>query len=530
MDYTNKRYIALTNANIITMYDKTLYKSILVDTLNGIIEDINFEASPVQYDSTDIKKFDMNGKTILPGFIDAHIHLYDGGVFKSWLNLSGCKNTDDIRKRLNEYLKNNDFTNKWLISYGFTDEAFGGSNNVRKETLDNLIKDIPSIWIKNGGHSALINTKALQQYPVNRILSNPSIDEKLIEYENNKFTGVLREISYRIYMDECGALFVDNKERLIQETINYLISNGITCVHDNTFDEWLYKTYLYLENEKLLKLRINSFLYGYDEERRAELLPYLNNKNKMVKIIGSKYFIDGSINSYTAYLRKPYSDINSNQKENNGFLCVEEDKFNSMILLDIKQNLQSIMHCIGDGAIEFCLNTLTNTIINNRTNRPRLEHCTVLSDDLIKRLFSIKPIITYQQGELTEDVLKMYEKRLGKERIKYLDEVRYMLDNDIPIAFSSDWPYINPPEPFPILEKYRNQNHNVTIKEMIEIYTKHNAYAGYDEKTLGILKKGYKADFIIIDQNPLDKEFTEGKRLNEINIESVFINGKKVFG
>ncbi len=523
MDYTYKKYLSITNAKILTMQnDSRIYRSMLINLDNGLIEEVNTKSNPNYY-GKEIEIIDLYRKTVMPGFIDAHIHLYDGGVFSKWLNLTNCKNLSEIKESLNEYLYQGEYLN-WIIGYGFTDEAFGGIDNVNIKTMDTLTSDKPMLWIKNGGHSALLNSRALKEYPISNIKDYPNIDESLIEYKNGQFTGVLKEIAYKTYMDKSGASVVKDKPNLIMDTINYLSSQGITCIHDNTFDKEIFQVYRQLENENKLNLRINSFLYGYDQEKRAELIPYLNETSELIRIIGAKYFIDGSINSKTAYLREPYLD-----SDDRGLICVDKSLLMEKMDHDISLNLQPIMHCIGDGGIEFCLDIISDKISDTNLVRPRLEHCTVLSEDLMERLKGIKPIITYQQGELNDDVLSLYQKRLGKQRMTHLDEVRFMLDNSIPVAFSSDWPYINPPEPLTMLEYYKQQNNDVSIKEMLTIYTKYNAYAGYDESSLGVIKEGYNADFLVLSDNPFNKHFNSERPLDDIQIKKTFINGRKVY-
>lgn len=537
-----KNKTAFVNANIITMDNNHQFaKSILVN--NGIILDVSNEAFPEKYNTTDIDIYDLNGKTIMPGFIDTHIHLFDGGKFRKNLNLENCHNISEISDSIKIYSKKMNAGKEWIVGYGFTDKMFGGIQNINRTTLDKIEGEKPVLLIKNGGHSCLVNSKALEKYPIEKLKSyirgdSIDIDSLIIKDDKGKLSGVFLEILYKVFLDIVEKNEKPDYEAIAVDTIQYLLSHGVTTVHDNTFYRKNYNVYKKLKDENNLNIRVNCWLYGYKKSRN-QLEHLIKYNDDRLKITGAKYFLDGSINSRTAYLREPYSDIESANYDNSnrGLLLLDKNKLMELIKHDKEMGLQTIIHCIGDGAIEFYLDILNEhfnktDISENQEHyrtKPRIEHCTILSDDLLKKLIRLKPIVTYQQGELTQKVLCMYEKRIGKKRMNHLDEVRFMIDNNIPVSFSSDWPYINPPEPLNMLEQYKTQNNSVTIKEMLEIYTKGNAYAGISEAFLGVIGKNYFADFIVLSDNPLKEEYIKEKALSDIKVEQVYSNGKLVY-
>ncbi len=503
------------------------YKSMVIDKNSGCIVEM-MESDNPDCDLSNTEIIDLNGKFVMPGMIDAHIHLYDGGIFGKWLDLSSCKNIDDMILEVNKYKKVKDYDSEWIIGFGFTDEAFGGKDKVNISSLDLVENQTPLIIMKAGGHSALINSKALEKFPVENILDHPEVTNDLLSYKDGKFSGEVSEVAMKAYMEMSGAngLKPSYRQKVIKDTIDYLLSHGVTSVLDITYHDWIFEDYKTLRENGDLKLRIRSLLYGIERSKRDTMIRQLDSNDESLKIVGSKYFTDGSISSYTAYLKEPY---HGSEDGNRGILCVEKDNFEDMLKEDSKLGLQSIVHCIGDGAIDFCLNSFENSIGDVRSSRARIEHSTILDEELMEKIKRLKPVITYQQGELTEGVINMYRKRLGDERIHHLDEVRFMIDNDINVAFSSDWPYINPPEPFNILDVYMNQNKEVSVNEMLNIYTKGNAKAMFDENLLGELKNGYKADFIVLNTDPVNLDFSSGGNLSDIIVEKTFVGGREVY-
>ncbi len=521
----NTKKLAVINADIHTM-DKDIptARSMLINS-NGKIEDVSGESFPTSYDSVGIDVFDANGKTVIPGFIDAHIHLVDGGVFKARLNIKECKSIDEVRASLKDYSSST--SQEWIIGYGFTDSMFD-NRRLNKDLIDEIESNKPVVLIKSCGHSALLNSKAIHEIPLNELFTGDEFNQ-LVEKDNEaQLTGVFFESTYRKIIDFVEKKYGVDYETVITDTIDYLLSQGITTIYDNTFHKNIYDIYRTLKSENRLRFRIQSWLYGYDNDKRDELLPYALSGDDMLNVVGSKYFLDGSITSTSAYLRSPYAT----PKNNRGMLLIDPDKLFEQIKKDVKANLQPIAHCIGDGSIELYLNIIDRLYgeaeikSQLKNNRPRIEHSTILAPDLLDRLKHTKPVITYQQGELNDKIVEMYRMKLGEDRIKHLDEVRFMLDNDIPVAFSSDWPYINSPEPFASLESYRSRNEDVSLYELISIYTKGNAYAGRLESNIGVLSKDYNADFIVLRENPFKEKHLS---FSEIDIQHTFINGREVY-
>ncbi len=525
MTKSSNKKLAVINADIHTMNKDTLSAGSMLISSNGKIEEVSSESFPTSYDSGGVDVFDANGKTIIPGFIDAHIHLVDGGVFKSRLNLRECGSIDEMRTSLKDYSSSTN--QEWVIGYGFTDSMFD-NKRLNKHLIDEIESDKPVVLIKSCGHSALLNSKAIREIPLNELFTDDEYNQ-LIEKDNEaQLTGVFFETAYRKVIDFVEKKYGLDYETVITDTIDYLLSQGITTIYDNTFHKNIYDIYRTLKSENRLRFRIQSWLYGYDNDKRDELLPYALSGDDMLNVVGSKYFLDGSITSTSAYLRSPYSTSENNR----GMLLIDPDTLFEQIKKDVKANLQPIAHCIGDGAIDLYLNIIDRLYgeaeikSQLKNNRPRIEHSTILAPDLLDRLKYIKPVITYQQGELNDKIVEMYRMKLGEDRIKHLDEVRFMLDNDIPVAFSSDWPYINPPKPLASLESYRSRNDDVSLYELISIYTKGNAYAGRLESNIGVLSKGFNADFIVLSENPFkDKHLP----LSEIDIQHTFVNGRSVY-
>lgn len=520
--------LAVINASIYTMNKANPKAGSMLIGYDGKIENLSREKSPLIYDSNGIEVFDACGKAIIPGFVDAHIHLVDGGVFKSRLNLRNCKKPSEMRAAIKEYVSKS--RQEWVIGYGFTDDMFE-NRKLSKALIDKIEHEKPVILIKSCGHSALVNSKAVDYINGDEIFTDDDY-EKLIETDNEgRLTGVLFESAYRKVIG-----FIEKKhgldyKKIITDTIRYLLSQGITTVYDNTFHKNIYEVYRNLRREDKLKLRIQSWLYGYDKDKRSEMASYTMNGDDMLNVAGAKYFLDGSITSNSAYLRSPYSD----DSENKGMLLIDVDTFYERLKEDISANLQPVAHCIGDASIELYLDIIDKLCdekeFSNKLKhiRPRIEHCTLLAPDLMQRLIHMKPVITYQQGELNDAMIGMYCRKLGKDRTAHLDEVRFMLDNDIPVAFSSDWPYINLPEPFSSLDSYRSRNDEVSLFELFNIYTQSNAYAGRMEDRIGILAKSYYADFVVLNKNPFDKESAGWKTLSDINVCNTFVNGRLVY-
>ncbi|MEM4762474.1 MAG: amidohydrolase [Desulfurococcaceae archaeon] len=473
---------------------------------------------------------DLKGKTVLPGFIDAHLHLDSLGLSLVTLDLRGVKSIDELKKKLKLYSESSSF--KWIIGRGWDQELFIDKRYPTKLDLDEVVKDRPVILIRTCGHVAVLNTVALE------LTGLAAYDKKEVEKDTcGNPTGLIYEeavqIASRKFME---SITINELTELLKKAQYYLISHGITTVGFVSCSLKSLKALLEMWVRGELKIRVRLYVNPFDNELNlVELLRSIGLKrgfgDEYLKIMGLKLFADGSLGARTAWLTQPYEDDQST----NGYPAFEPDNLRKISKLSDELGLQLAIHAIGDKAIETVL-SIYRELKNIKHLRHRIEHVSVLRDDELEEFSKLGAVAVVQPHFVISDWWA--DRRLGSKRIRWLYRFRSMIDNGIPVAFSTDAP-VEPVNPWETIYaavtrgKYDNiafyddiKHESINVIDALHSYTYGSAYAIHEENVLGSLLPGSYADFVVVDRDPLE---TPDHQLKNIKILETYIGGIKVY-
>ncbi len=481
----NKHEFIINAKKIYTLdSSNNIYNTMLIE--DGKIKELSNHLLPYKHE-----KISYPDKYIVPGFIDSHTHILGTGLQQVFPEVSSAQSFEEIFDKISA-ASNIAQEYGFLVVYNFEPDNTKERRYPHRRELDRLIKDYAMLLYRIDGHSGVLNTKGLEQV----LETKDKILERGIEYDEHKEpTGILRGKAY-----EFTARFFNNKfspELRIQafeKACGLAIKHGVTTMItmlgtevDNITCELL------LQVQDKLPIEVIPFYQTKDIERVKKL-----NLSR----IGGCILIDGSFGSHTAALIEDYTD----EPNNKGVLYLTDQELTNFYQESDANGLQTAVHAIGDRAIEQVVRCFESFLKDNRL-RHRIEHCELLNDDLIKRIRDLGLVVCVQPAfeNYWGGAGKMYKERLG-ERWQKTNPLNKLINSGILVAAGSDAP-ITPIDPLLGISSavnHPNPEHRISCLYALQMFTKNGAYAICAENRIGILKENYQADFVVLDNDPLE--------------------------
>lgn len=521
--------LVLYNANIITSNpNQPNAKAIAISDNNIVAIGDNEEIKRLASGST--RKIDIGGKTITPGFIDAHSHPASSGL--RHLRMVDC----DLRSidKLKEAIKtkgDNTPLGEWVRGFKYDDTKTKDGRYINRYDLDEVAPDHPVIITHRGGHTAYVNSKALDLAGITPEAQDPE-GGHIVKDESGIPTGLLQETATnlvdRLITDE----FTDkDRQEGVKLITQMMAKTGITSVTDAYGSQDSLQAYRDSYNAGDSSARIYCMIGYFAIEDMIAKGAKTGDGNDWVKIGGMKLTCDGSISERTARLSKSYVG----RPDDFGIIVMDEEELYSYAIKAHKANWQIGIHANGDVGIDKALNVFEKIQTEHSREDPRfrLEHCTVINDDLIRRIKALDAIpnpfstYVYFHGE------KM--KEYGAERLENMFALRSFLDAGINVTQTSDYPP-GPFEPMMALQSSVTRtdwngnlwgaSQKISVEEAIKVGTINGAYASYDEKIKGSLEEGKLADLVVLESDPSE---VDPNSIIDIKIERTMVGGKWVY-
>ncbi len=477
---------------------------------------------------------DLKGNTLLPGFFDCHIHPIPYLLTFIYLDLRNVNSFKELQNLLKETAKGKK-KNEFIFGMNLGEEKFENPVLPTRWDLDEVCPENPVFLIKNDGHSGVVNSKALELARINRNTIPPE-DGEILKDENGEPTGILKERMLNSLMR-----YVPLPERKVvldaaSKVFNILAENGITSIHgifelDNgpgnlgSFAVPILKSITDRIHQNLYSI---FFTTNPKKLNRIKKPPLDDNKiDGKFKVGGIKEWFDGSYDSLTAYMHEPYTDY----PKKNGFCVIDEDILYDRMVKAHNLGFQIAIHAIGDKANRIVVDLYKKLLTEfpRKDHRHRIEHASILTDDVIKDIKELGLITSCQPGFVNYEC-DWVENRLGKERIKYTYPYKSLLDAGIVIASGSDAP-VDYPNVILGLYAYVTRSgfipeQCISIEEALKTYTINAAYASFEEDIKGSIEEGKLADLVILNRNPLK---VSKDKIKEIRVIETIIRGKTVY-
>lgn len=484
----------------------------------------NSEVNTLIGDKTRV--IDLKGKTVLPGLIDAHVHIADFGRTLSWINLSRAKSIEDIKTIIKIYAAGKP-KERWIIGYGWDESRLIDKRPPRARDLDEASPENPTILYHHIGRKCVVNTKALKIANITAKTEQPPDGEIEKDPESSEPTGVLHgnatDLVWRKIPQPSEDEIIEHLELALRKVLEY----GITTVH------WIAPSLTELNaikklvEKRLYMPRIRIIMPANYISEITHVIPPTSSLDSDIKLTGAIVFVDGALAARKAALTEPY-----NNGTTSGQLLYTEEEINRFMHEICRSKLQPVMHAMGDKAMEIVLETLEKFAHEIRQNnlRPRIEQPAVSRPELIRRMkdfnvsASIQPLCI-----ITEFKVWSAMENLGPRRARWLYPLKTLIFNDVNVCGGSDAP-MEPINPFTQIKAAVTRQYyfeeRVTLEEAFRMYTINAAYAVGEENLLGTIEEGKLADLIVVSTNPLE---VTPESLDNIKVEMTMVGGRIVY-
>jgi predicted amidohydrolase YtcJ len=481
------------------------------------------------------RHIDVQGKTLLPGLIDAHGHVFGLGETASSVDLFTPATLDDALKAAGAFAQAHP-ERPWVFGRGWNQEIWKLGRFPTAAELDSVVSDRPAMMERVDGHAVWANSKALALAGITRDTPDPQGGKIERDAAGNP-SGVLVDGAMALLRRVVPAPTEADERAMLDSALAWLSSVGLTSVHDAGIgikQDRLYRDYA---DHGKLTTRVYAMIGDTTEDFDAlstngPLRSYAGDTYALASV---KLYSDGALGSRGAALLAPYSDMPSTK----GLLFYPDAEMRAKMEKAMKAGYQVNVHAIGDAGNRQILDAYQALIAryHNGALRHRIEHAQVVTPADIPRFKSLGVIPSMQPTHATSDQ-NMAEQRIGHERIKGAYAWRSFLKQGSRIACGSDFP-VESPNPFEGLHAAVTRQDNagvpaggwykdqaMTLVEAFRCFTLDAAYAGHQEKTLGSLEPGKWADFIVIDR---DLFAIPAAEIGKTGVLQTWVAGKQVF-
>lgn len=482
-------------------------------------------------------RIDLGGRTVIPGFVDAHMHPVMLADFSRQIACLPPK-VNSIQELIQEIarVRSEKPEGGWIKGWGYDEGKFAEHRSPNRYDLDKGSPDFPVFLTRSCEHIRCVNSKALELAGITRDTPDPQGGE-IERDEHGEPTGVLKENARDLVLPFMPP---ETKESTVASLIdlgNLLTSQGIVAVTDmgNLHEGGNYEFY-----EEAVKRGFRqrvSLYYMWDyfmDDPLFDITPELMDRNRQIRIAGLKLIGDGSISGKTAWLSEPYLGT-----EECGFPVYSDESMERALEFCKRTGCQLSVHAMGGRAIDRVIDRVypEKDWTDGKVPCLRVEHLTEPSDRAVARAaergfgFASQPIFEYCE-------IETYKSNMDPERLRHIYPHRTMLDRGVKLCLSTDAPATSwavPSDPFSNLKsavtRYAcdgtdiGQDERLDIETAMILYTKESAevsgFAG-----LGVLKPGYAADFAVLS----DDLFTvDPMKIDEVRVEETYIGGERVY-
>lgn len=497
---------------------------------NGVITHI-LERGEERPDDVDYA-VDGEGQVMLPGMIDAHVHVMDIGFAALTLDLSDSNSLEEALEKIAQFAEENP-GRPWILGRGWNQEKWGLGRFPTAAELDAVVSDRP-VWLERAdNHANWANSLAIERAGVTADTPDPE-GGRIIRDENGAPTGVFIDNAIGLVGRTVPAPRPEDRDAAFAMAQRRLLEYGVTAVADmgTPIEDW--QTFRRAGDTGNLRIRIMSYA---DSVEAMQLIggpgptPWLYEDR--LRLNGIKLYVDGALGSRGATLKEPYEDDPGTR----GLALITSAQLRNRMSLAALDNFQTAIHAIGDAAnadVLMAIEELADTYDGDR--RWRVEHAQIVDVDDLARFGEHGVIASMQPLHQTSD-RTMAEARLGEDRLGGAYAWRSVLNVGGRLAFGSDAP-VEPADVFAgiaVAISRTDENgqpfggwraqETVSREQALAAFTSDAAFAGFADGRFGRLVPGERADFLLVDRDPM---LASPSDIRETQISEVWIGGERV--
>jgi hypothetical protein len=481
----------------------------------------------------DVEPVDADGRTVIPGLIDAHAHLMGLGFALLNADLAGADSVEEVLARLRRHAENLP-DGAWLRGRGWDQTRWESGEFPTAADLDDAFPDRPVLLDRVDGHAAWANTAAMRR--VERDLTGDWQPEggHVHRDADGRPTGVFIDKAAAVFDDAIPPPGEAEKALALDRALAHMAAHGLTGVHDAGTSLDTLRRLLHREAAGKLTLRVHALADG--DAGALEALCRLGPVDTpRVTARGVKFYADGALGSRGAALLDDYHDDPGNR----GLLFESDEAMQRLVDKAMGCGMQLAIHAIGDRANRQVIDVLTagQRRFPDNPGRHRIEHAQIVHPDDIPRIAEAGLIASMQPTHATSD-MRWAADRLGDERLFGAYAWQRMRQAGARLAFGSDFPVEKVDPMLGLYAAVTRQNvdgeppggwlpdQRVTMQVALEGFTVDAAWAGFAEDDVGSLEIGKYADFVVLDRDPFAVDAGD---IPDIRVLRTVVGGETVY-
>lgn len=483
---------------------------------------------------SDFVEVDMHGGVLLPGFTDCHLHMVLSSFFTMNLDLAKVASVKElltiVRDRTGEVEPG-----KWLLGMRFREDDYKEGRMPTLLELDEAAPKNPLVLLRYDGHSALVNTLALNAAGIT--IDTPDPEGGVIGKKDGKLIGVLKELAIQPVISAMPIPEMEEFRRGSMEFVQRLLSYGIVCVHNilqtgedgpsgglGPFEVPIFKLF-----ESEIPISSYPLIAAPDAAEAVKvIIEQFGGEKKDGRVCGGalKMFADGTFGSRTAYFTEDYHD----QPGERGMLVKNLEFLKQLIFSAHDEGVQVAVHAIGDRGVAEMVDIFLEAqkSLGKKGLRHRIEHAGMIAPELFSKIREAELILSFQPSFIVSEGSWM-KTRVG-ERLSRVYPIRSAIDGGIPVCGGSDSPIEDPNVMAgvwgTVIRDGFTADQALSVFEALSLYTRWAAFASFQEGLRGTITPGLPADLVVLDKNPLT---VPPESLRDILVMRTVIGGETVW-
>jgi hypothetical protein len=497
----------------------------------GSVEEVN------RYIGGETRIIDAKGRRVIPGLVDCHTHIINGGLQLSRLHLREVPDRDSFIDRVADAVKGAG-AGQWVVGGRWSVESWADPTQPTKAWIDPVSPQHAVYLTRMDGHQALANSVALRIAGIDADGPPDPVGGQIDrDPDTNEPTGILRDAAMGLVSIHTPELNEQQRGRALLDAMRHANRYGVTAVHDMCEPADL-ASFEQVRSAGMCSVRIQAFVSCDPWSGAYSTVEGFAN-DKWVTVGGFKGYMDGSLGSRTAFMHENYADAEPGDKYPAGLLAAAADppeKMAQAVERADAEGFQLAVHAIGDRANTLILDFFEKAALRNgpRDRRHRVEHAQHLTSKDVRRFFPLGVYASMQPYHKADDG-RYAEEALGAERIKTSYAFRDLLDSGAWLCFGSDWPVVTL-NPFAGIASAVNARtldgkawvaeQSISVEEALQAYTLTAAAAGQAENLYGSIQSGKLADMVILDRDPFAIDPTD---LENVGVDLTIVGGRVVW-
>lgn len=496
-----------------------------------------------KFRSAKTKLIDLKGKLMIPGFNDGHVHFLSGSLGLTVVDLVEAKTMEQALQMITDYAQQHPEL-PWITGGGWQYSLFPGGLPT-KQMLDGIIPDRPVYLKAYDGHSGWANSKALAIAGITKETVFKGFGE-LVKDKYGEPTGAFKESATGLVTRFVPAPDKAAKFNALLTGLKYAAALGITSIQNASGSREEYDLYDSLLRTDQLTLRTSiAFSAGRSPNEKDIILwksiRSQNKEPKWLKTTAIKFLLDGVIESHTAVMIDPYSDLLQLDSIYRGQYAIPIDQYEKWVNRLDREGFQIYTHAIGDASVRAVLDAYEKSMAANgqQNKRHRIEHIEMTTAVDIERFHRLGVLPSMQPIHADPGTIDVWSKAVGKQRLPWSFPWASMLQNKTQLVFGSDWPACISLDPIRGIHNAVNRMttegkpaggwipaQRISLQEALYAYTAGAAFGSFDEQVKGQLKKNYLADFVVLSQ---DLFKIKPEDIHQTKVILTVVGGKTVY-